>query len=131
MIAACTTPTAWVLVMPTGPQNVPDSSIHDTPVISPLPFCAKNPAATGSPVPAGPRGWIAVTPVRTLSPEISVRYPTCTPGTSVMAFAAPVRPRRGMPRSLARGPLIRLLVHQEAEIHAAVARVQPARCHGL
>ena len=59
--------------MPTGPQNVPDSSIQDTPVISPLPFCEKNPAATGSPAPAAPRGCIAVTPVRTLSPEIIVR----------------------------------------------------------
>src|ERR1700735_3315106 len=52
MIAACAMPTAWVLVMATGPENVPDSSIQDTPVISPLPFWEKKPAATGSPAPA-------------------------------------------------------------------------------
>jgi len=32
------TPTAWVFVKAIGPENVPDSSIHDTPVISPFPF---------------------------------------------------------------------------------------------
>ena len=66
-------PTAWVFVMAIGPENVPDSSIHDTPVISPLPFCEWKPAATGSPGPLEPRGWIAVTPVRTSSPSMSVR----------------------------------------------------------
>src|SRR6516165_11581497 len=56
MTAACATPTAWVLVIVTGPEKVPDSSIQLTPVISPLPFWEKNPAATGSPAPAWPRG---------------------------------------------------------------------------
>jgi len=65
MIPAWAMPTARVLVIATGPPNVPDSSIQETPVISPLPFCEKNPAATGSPAPCGPRGWMAVTPVRT------------------------------------------------------------------
>ena len=66
-------PTAWVLVIATGPwQKLPDSSIQDTPVISPLPFWEKKPAATGSPGLSLPRGWMAVTPVRTVSPWISV-----------------------------------------------------------
>jgi hypothetical protein len=64
--------TAWVLVIATGPANVPDSWIHETPVISPLPFWEKKPATTGSPAPAAPRGWMAVTPVRTDVPRISV-----------------------------------------------------------
>jgi hypothetical protein len=37
-----------------------------------LPFWEKNPAATGSAAPAAPRGWMAVTPVRTDVPLISV-----------------------------------------------------------
>jgi len=37
-IPAWATPTAWVFVIATGPVKVPDSSIQDTPVISPLPF---------------------------------------------------------------------------------------------
>ena len=72
MIPACAMPTACVLVIATGPSNVPDSLIQETPVISPLPFWEWKPAATGSPVPAGPRGWMAVTPVRTPLPLISV-----------------------------------------------------------
>ena len=51
---------------------MPDSSIQDTAVISPLPFCEKKPAAAGSAAPAAPRGWIAVTPVRTDWPWIKV-----------------------------------------------------------
>ena len=65
-------PTACVFVMPTGPANVPDSSIQEIPVISPLPFWEKNPAVTGSSAPARPRGWMAVTPVRTDWPWIRV-----------------------------------------------------------
>src|SRR6516225_4567276 len=103
MIPACATPTAWVLVIATGPSNVPDSLIQDTPVISPLPFWEWKPAATGSPVFSGPRGWMAVTPVRTLLPSISVVYPTSTPGTSVMAFHRPGRPPNGIPIERARG----------------------------
>ena len=38
MIPACARPTAWVLVIATGPSKVPDSLIQETPVISPLPF---------------------------------------------------------------------------------------------
>ena len=38
MIASCATPTACVLVIAIGSASVPDSSIHVTPVISPLPF---------------------------------------------------------------------------------------------
>ena len=55
-----------------GRENVPDSAIQETPVISPLPFSEKKPAATGSAAPAGPRGWIPVTPVRTESPSMIV-----------------------------------------------------------
>jgi hypothetical protein len=58
--------------MTIGSEKVPDSSIQDTPVISPLPFCEKKPAATASAAPSGPRGWIAVTPVRIESPRIRV-----------------------------------------------------------
>src|ERR1700731_2542453 len=50
--------------MAIGSENVPDSSIHETPVISPLPFWEKKPAATGSAAPAGPRGRMAGTPGR-------------------------------------------------------------------
>ncbi len=89
--------------MAIGSENVPDSSIHETPVISPLPFWEKKPAVTGSAAPAGPRGRMAVTPVRTESPRMMVAYPTCTPGTSVMAFQLPGVPPNGMPRDLARG----------------------------
>jgi hypothetical protein len=69
--AAWAIPTAWVLESATGPDAVPDSSIHEMPVISPLPFWQWNPAAQ-APRPRRPRGWIAVTPVRTESPSISV-----------------------------------------------------------
>ena len=71
-MAACAIPTAWVLVMATGPANVPDSRIQDTPVISPFPFWEKKPAVTGSPAASAPRGKMAVTPVRTDVPRISV-----------------------------------------------------------
>ena len=47
--------------------------------------------------------WIAVTPVRTSSPSISVAYPTSTPGTSVRALLAPVMPAKGIPSARARG----------------------------
>jgi hypothetical protein len=72
MMPAWAMPTACVLVMATGPVNVPDSAIQETPVISPLPFWEWKPAATGTPAPARPRGWMAVTPVRTPVPSISV-----------------------------------------------------------
>jgi hypothetical protein len=72
MIPACATPTACVLVMAMGPENVPDSPIQATPVISPLPFWAWKPAATGSPGLAADRGWMAVTPVRMSLPSIRV-----------------------------------------------------------
>src|SRR5262245_35254651 len=63
--ASRTRPTLWVLVIITGPHSSPDSSTHVVPVISPLPFCENQPAKTGSPGLALPRGRIAVTPVRT------------------------------------------------------------------
>src|SRR5437879_6106377 len=103
MIDACAIPTAWVFVMAMGPAMVPDSSIHDMPVISPLPFWEWVPAAQGSSGFVRPRGWIAVTPVLTSSPSISVAYPTSTPGTSVMALLAPAVPAKGIPRARARG----------------------------
>src|SRR5436190_10256825 len=103
MIDACAIPTAWVFVIAIGPVMVPDSSIHDTPVISPLPFWEWTPAAHGSPGFVRPRGWFAVTPVRTSSPSISVAYPTSTSGTSVTALLAPTMPAKGIPRARARG----------------------------
>ena len=72
MTPAWAIPTAWVLVIAIGPWQVPDSSIQETPVISPLPFSEWYPAATGSPGLPLPRGWMAVTPVLTLSPSIRV-----------------------------------------------------------
>jgi hypothetical protein len=45
MTDACAIPTAWVFVIAIGPDMVPDSPIHETPVISPFPFCEWVPAA--------------------------------------------------------------------------------------
>src|SRR5215475_1008369 len=100
---ACAGPIACVFVIAIGPDIVPDSSIQETPVISPLPLREWKPAAHGSPGRSRPRGWIAVTPVRTLSPAMSVAYPTSTPGTSVIAFAGPGRPANDSPSARARG----------------------------
>jgi hypothetical protein len=74
-------PTECVLVTTIGNSVRPASSIHTKPVISPAPLRLCTPAKTGMPAPARPRGWIAVTPVRTgpcpttsgPSPLISVR----------------------------------------------------------
>src|SRR5690349_4488955 len=46
---------------------------------------------------------MAVTPVRTALPSISVTYPTSTPGTSVMEFHRPGRPPNGIPSARPRG----------------------------
>src|ERR1700735_1933769 len=100
--ASRTTPTLCVLVIITGPSRKPDSSTQVVPVISPSPFCENQPAKTASWL-ALPRGRIAVTPVRTLSPEISVVSPTSTPFTSVMAFQVPGVPSNGTPKLRARG----------------------------
>src|SRR3984893_2659347 len=109
--ASRTTPTLWVLVIITGPSRKPDSSTQVVPVISPLPFCANQPAKTGFIMESLPRGRMAVTPVRTgplpmtslPSPEMSVVWPTRTPETSVMALEGPGVPSQGTPRSRARG----------------------------
>src|SRR6202034_4790025 len=111
MTASRTTPTLWVLVIITGPSRKPDSSTQAVPVISPLPFCANQPANTGLESESRPRGSTAVTPVRTgprptcnlPDPEISVVWPTVTPATSVMALSGPGGPSEGPPRSRARG----------------------------
>src|SRR5215470_4606049 len=108
--ASRTTPTLDVFVIITGPSRKPDSSIHVVPVISPLPLSENHPANTGS-FDDLPRGWIAVTPVRTgptptsnfPSPEISVVCPTSTPLTSVIALRSPGVPSNGIPSSRARG----------------------------
>src|SRR5579872_3858679 len=94
----------------TGPLRNPESSTQVVPVISPLPFRVNQAAKTASLL-ALPRGWIAVTPVRTgplpisslPSPEISVVCPTSTPLTSVIALLGPGVPSNGTPRSRARG----------------------------
>src|SRR5262249_1720839 len=100
--ASRTVPTLCVLVMNTGPSRNPPSFTHVVPVISPFPFSENHPAMTGS-VDALPRGRIAVTPVRTLSPSMSVVNPTSTPATSVIALSRPAVPSNGTPRSRARG----------------------------
>ena len=96
-------PTAWVFVMAIGPFIVPDSVIHEMPVISPFPFWLWNPAAIDASGRSRPTGWIAVTPVRTASPSINVAYPTSTPGTSVTAFHGPGSPANRIPSARARG----------------------------
>src|SRR5208337_3489675 len=111
MTASRTTPTLCVFVIITGPTRKPDSSTQVVPVISPLPFNDHQPANTAPSNESFPRGKIAVTPVRTgplpassfPSPEISVVWPTVTPGTSVIALNGPGVPSNGTPRSRARG----------------------------
>jgi hypothetical protein len=51
--------------MPIGEASSPCSAIHAQPVISPLPLNEWMPANTASVHNSGPRGQIAVTPVRT------------------------------------------------------------------
>ena len=53
-----------LLVNITGPSRKPDSAIQVVPVSSPLPLSGHQPASAGAWLPR-PRGWIAVTPVRT------------------------------------------------------------------
>src|SRR5258708_18396485 len=109
--ASRTTPTLCVLVIITGPSRKPDSSTQVVPVISPLPFCAYQPAKEKRCMDAAPRGSTAVTPVRTGPlptsslplPEMSVVWPTSTPPTSVIALSGPGVPSKGTPRSRARG----------------------------
>jgi len=68
----------------------------------PKPLATDSPAGTLSRNREPPCGTMAVTPVRTLSPERSVTCPTFTPVTSVMAFSGPgdnmpgARPRSRM-----------------------------------
>ena len=96
--ASRTTPTEWVFVRAIGVVNVPESRIHSRPVSSPLPLIVCEAAKSGS---GG--GMTTVTPVRTLSPSISVVWPTATPGTSVIALAGPVGSvPSSIPRSRAR-----------------------------
>src|SRR5882762_3225165 len=110
MTASRTTPTLCVLVIMTGLLRNPESSTHVVPVISPLPLRVNQAAKTASLL-VLPRGWMAVTPVRTgplpttslPSPEMSVVWPTSTPFTSVMALLGPGVPSKGTPRSRARG----------------------------
>src|SRR5262249_57090216 len=95
--ASRTTPTLCVLVIITGPSRKPDSSTQVVPVISPLPFCAYQPAKEKRSMEDVPRGSTAVTPVRTGPlpttslplPEMSVVCPTSTPSTSVIALLGP------------------------------------------
>src|SRR5580700_6673076 len=130
MTASRTTPTLWVLVIMTGPFRNPESSTQVVPVISPFPLSVNHAVKTAS-FEALPRGWIAVTPVRTgpfptsslPSPEISVVCPTSTPFTSVMALFAPVLPSKGTPRSRARG----LVSAQRTEVDNAIAKINTDR----
>src|SRR6266849_9979312 len=85
-----------------GPSRKQDSSSQGVPVISPLPLSENHPPNAGS-SDCLPRGQIAVTPVRTYSPSMSVVCPTSTPAMSVMAFSGPGVPSKGTPRSRARG----------------------------
>src|SRR3984885_12679284 len=110
MTASRTTPTLCVLVIITGPSRKPEDSTQVVPVISPLPLRVNQAAKTAS-LEVLPRGWMAVTPVRTGPlptsslplPEMRVVWPTSTPLTSVMALLGPGAPSKGTPRSRARG----------------------------
>src|SRR5580658_6502886 len=78
--------------MHSGAASSPCSAIHAHPVISPLPLNEWMPANTASVHTSGPRGQIAVTPLRTIDglSRINVVKPTRTPGTSVIAFQVPL-----------------------------------------
>jgi hypothetical protein len=114
MRASRTTPTLWVLVIPTGVVSAPASRIHSSPVISPLPLNLWHPAKTGSSRADPSRGHTTVTPVRTgpspttsgPSPRMIVECPTLTPATSVIASFGPEgRTPISMPNSRARIPI--------------------------
>jgi len=66
----------------------PDSSSHVAPVISPLPLSENHPPNAGS-SDCLPRGQMAVTPVRTEAPSISVVCPISNPAMSLMALSRP------------------------------------------
>ncbi|MNR13655.1 hypothetical protein D3C85_1300740 [compost metagenome] len=89
-----------VLVRTMGVSISPSSRIWVAPASLPKPLATDRPAGTLSRNRSPPCGKIAVTPVRTLSPERSVTCPTRTPATSVMAFSGPgVRTPGARPRS--------------------------------
>ena len=78
-----------VLVRTMGVSISPSSMICVAPASLPKPLATDSPAGTLSRNREPPCGTMAVTPVRTLSPERSVTCPTLTPATSVMAFSGP------------------------------------------
>src|SRR5271163_3237331 len=130
MTASRTTPTLCVFVVITGPLRNPESSTQVVPVISPLPLSVNQAAKTASLL-ALPRGWIAVTPVRTGPlptsslplPEMSVVWPTSTPWTSVIALLGPGVPSKGTPRSRARA----LVCADAARAQERINRAKAAR----
>src|ERR1700733_6775139 len=132
-----TTPTLCVLVIITGPYKNPDSVTQEVPVISPFPFSVNHPANTGS-TDAFPRGKTAVTPVRPgplptsnfPSPEITVRYPTSTPFTSVIEFSGPGTPSKGTPKSRARGTVCENAGQARTTAHRADPINRPAHATG-
>jgi len=97
-------PTASVLVSTIGVSIVPSSCTCVAPASLPKALPTNTPAATLSRNTLPPCGTMAVTPVRIRSPSTSVRWPTRTPETSVMASSRPGGNTPGaMPMSRARG----------------------------
>ncbi|MET4685018.1 hypothetical protein ABIE19_002967 [Brevundimonas faecalis] len=89
-----------VFVRTIGVSISPSSLIWVAPASLPKPLATDSPAGTLSRNRSPPCGRTAVTPVRTLSPERRVTWPTRTPATSVTAFKGPgVRIPGARPRS--------------------------------
>ena len=99
-----TAPTLSVLVNAIGVSMVPNSSTCVEPANLPNALPTNTAPATLSWNTLPACGTITVTPVRTLSPSISVACPTLTPLTSVIAFRGPGANTPGAsPISRARG----------------------------
>src|ERR1700722_4761009 len=127
MMAPCATPTAWVLVMATGPAKVPDSATQETPVISPLPFCEQKPAGAGPAGPGGARGGVAAFPAGHVGDGIpparrAVKRDAQRPGPRLAARRRGVRSGlvrrrvlghgRGLPVTSRAGWRDRLVIHR-------------------
>ena len=94
--ASTATPTPSVLVSTIGDSIVPSSCTCVEPANLPKALPTNTAPGTFSRNRLPPCGPIAVTPVRTVSPAMRVACPTCTPGTSVMAFSGPGLPSPGV-----------------------------------
>ncbi len=102
--ASIAVPTESVLVRTIGVSRLPSSWTWRKPAALPKPLPTYTAAGTFCWNRLPPWGTIAVTPVRTDSPRITVRCPTRTPATSVMALSGPAgRIPGSTPRSRIRG----------------------------